>query len=1078
MQTSRTQPTAGTAPHRRTAVLGALAVCLGLFLMLFVLSRPYEAERLEEERREVRDSILAPARFVSDTVAVRVGMLFVLESFVRHDAATPERLAERFRDIAEALPYGFKDVRVLALAPGGVVGMVSPLKGNEAALGHDLLRDPGTSEDAQRTLLTREVTLGGPYELRQGGLGLVLRKAVFLDDGTFWGFAAAALDVDALVRSTPLPAREDLVFALARDGNIFHGLKEIRAMAPLSVNVPLPEGSWELLAAPALGWEGRIAGTLTLFRWTGAAFVLLLTVLTYLLLRRHDLLRRAKTLAEDQVRAGENRYRRIFNSTLDGLVLFDASGLVLDANPAACAMHGSSPGGLNGLTARDLVHPAFLRQFQEFARTVAVGGEFRVEARALRRDGSSFPVEVGGASFDSNGGTRFLAMVRDLSERDRLRSEQERFFSLTLDLVGVTNLADGRFRQINASWTRVLGYAPEEILGRDWRGFVHPDDLEDTVAAHGGAVGGVAVQSFVNRWRAKDGQWRWLSWNALPDPERGVAYAVARDVTGEREAALRMREANEELSALNEELLAINEELRAEVELRGRAEREVGAVRRRLENILENMASGVTVFRAVDDGRDFVITGFNRAAERMEHIDRAQVLGRRLSEVFPGAADFGLTDMLRRVLASGEPERLPLALYRDERIQGWRENYVYPLPGGEVVALYEDRDEQVAAREALRASEERFGLAVAGSSDGIWDWPDMSRDDLWWSPRLYELLGYAPDELPASMETFNLLLHPGDRERVQEALRRHLERRDPYSVEYRTACKGGEYRWFLARGQALFDSSGKPRRMAGSLQDINERRLAAEQLAAANQQMAAANEELAALNEEMAATNDRLMSEAALRREVEEHLRASLREKEVLLKEIHHRVKNNLQVVSSLLGLQAGAVTDPEVLALFEEGKNRIASMALVHEELYRSSDLARVDLGAYLEKLVHRLVAGLSGNRRVNLVLEVESIRLNVDAAIPCGLMVNELVTNALKHGLRERSEGRLLVQCRAAEGQVLLRVADDGPGFPPGLDFRNTETLGMQLVTHLAEQLQGRVDLEPGPGCSFRVLFPEKKP
>ena len=1077
MRDIRNPPAAKATPSRKNAVLGALAVCLGLSLALYALFRPYEAERLREERDEVRESILGPARILSDTVAVRAGMLHVLESFVRHDAASPGRLEARFGDIAATLPYGFDDVRVLALAPGGVVRLVSPLEGNEAALGHDLLRDPATREDAGRAMRTRDVTLGGPYELRQGGLGLVLRKAVFLDD-VFWGFAAAALDVDALVRATPLPRRTDLTFALAEDGTIFHGRKNIRDMDPLVVGVPLPEGGWELLAAPAHGWEGRIAGTLALFRWTGAAFVLLLTALAYLLLRRQDLLRRSAELAQAQVRAGEDRYRRIFDSTLDGLVLFDASGRVIDANPAACSMHGSGPGGLNGLTARDLIHPAFLHRFQAFARTVAGGGEFRAEARALRRDGSGFPVEVGGTAFGDDDATRFLAMIRDLSEHDRLRSEQERFFALTLDLVGVTDLAEGRFRQVNASWTRVLGYAPDEVIGHDWREFVHPDDLEDTARAHGTAVGGLVLQGFVNRWRTKDGEWRWLSWNALPDPERGVAYAVARDVTGEREAALRMRAANEELSGLNEELLATNEELRAEVELRARAEREVGAVRRRLENILENMASGVAVFRAVDDGRDFVITGFNRAAERMEHIDRAQVLGRRLSEVFPGAADFGLTDMLRRVLASGEPERLPLALYRDERIQGWRENYVYPLPGGEVVALYEDRDEQVAAREALRASEERFGLAVAGSSDGIWDWPDMSRDDLWWSPRLYELLGYAPDELPASMETFNLLLHPGDRERVQEALRRHLERRDPYSVEYRTACKGGEYRWFLARGQALFDSSGKPRRMAGSLQDINERRLAAEQLAAANQQMAAANEELAALNEEMAATNDRLMSEAALRREVEEHLRASLREKEVLLKEIHHRVKNNLQVVSSLLGLQAGAVTDPEVLALFEEGKNRIASMALVHEELYRSSDLARVDLGAYLEKLVHRLVAGLSGNRRVNLVLEVESIRLNVDAAIPCGLMVNELVTNALKHGLRDRSEGRLLVQCRAAEGQVLLRVADDGPGFPPGLDFRNTETLGMQLVTHLAEQLQGRVDLEPGPGCSFRVLFPEKKP
>jgi two-component sensor histidine kinase len=263
------------------------------------------------------------------------------------------------------------------------------------------------------------------------------------------------------------------------------------------------------------------------------------------------------------------------------------------------------------------------------------------------------------------------------------------------------------------------------------------------------------------------------------------------------------------------------------------------------------------------------------------------------------------------------------------------------------------------------------------------------------------------------------------------------------------------------RGAAFALPGGK--RLLAVVRDVTAEREAARQIRAAN-------EELAAMNEE-------LVAEMHRRSTAEDRLRTSLAEKEVLLKEIHHRVKNNLQVVSSLLGLQAGAVQDPAVLALFEEGKNRIASMALVHEELYRSEDLSRVGLRQYLDKLVRRLAGSLAGSAAVDLVLDLDHIQLNVDTAIPCGLLVNELVTNALKHGLAGRAAMRLEVRTRLDQGRVFLRVADDGPGFPAQLDFRNTESLGMQLVVHLAEQLQGELDLEPGPGCAFSLAFPLRK-
>jgi PAS domain-containing protein len=176
-----------------------------------------------------------------------------------------------------------------------------------------------------------------------------------------------------------------------------------------------------------------------------------------------------------------------------------------------------------------------------------------------------------------------------------------------------------------------------------------------------------------------------------------MVYAVARDVTGLRETARQLEalnqelsSMNEELAAMNEELVATNEDLVAEVEQRQRAERDLTVARARLEAILENMDSGVAVYEARNEGEDFIFARFNRGAERIERLDRSQVLGKGLTEVFPGAEDFGMVEALRRVHRTGRAERLPLRFYRDPRISGWRQNFVYRLDSGELVALYSD----------------------------------------------------------------------------------------------------------------------------------------------------------------------------------------------------------------------------------------------------------------------------------------------------------------------------------------------------------------------------------------------------
>jgi len=210
----------------------------------------------------------------------------------------------------------------------------------------------------------------------------------------------------------------------------------------------------------------------------------------------------------------------------------------------------------------------------------------------------------------------------------------------------------------------------------------------------------------------------------------------------------------------------------------------------------------------------------------------------------------------------------------------------------------------------------------------------------------------------------------------------------------------------------------------------------------------------------------------------ESRLRDSLLEKEVLLKEVHHRVKNNLQIISSLLFLQKEGIADPAIQDLFEESRHRIASMALVHEELYRSGDLGRVDAKEYLERLAPKVVASLRGRKRLELDLQLAVCQLALDKVIPFGLLVNELLTNAVKHGFADREDGRIRVSVRVEEGIVRLAVEDDGAGLPQGFHPEQARTLGMQLVVQLTRQLRGALTFGAGHPTVFRVAFPLHDP
>jgi len=213
---------------------------------------------------------------------------------------------------------------------------------------------------------------------------------------------------------------------------------------------------------------------------------------------------------------------------------------------------------------------------------------------------------------------------------------------------------------------------------------------------------------------------------------------------------------------------------------------------------------------------------------------------------------------------------------------------------------------------------------------------------------------------------------------------------------------------------------------------------------------------------------------ALLRLVAEQGLRQALDHKTLLLKELHHRVKNNMQIASSLSLLQAEYVADPRDRVLFEESQARIRSMALVHEDLYKSDDLAFVDMGSYVPRLVGQLLAGASPP--VHTVFEVADVRLPITLSVPCGMLLNELVMNAMKHAFPGLAAPQLRVALRREGPEVVLELADNGPGLPPDFASKGSDSFGMVLVESLTQQLRGSIAMEPvaAGGTLVVVRFP----
>ena len=349
-----------------------------------------------------------------------------------------------------------------------------------------------------------------------------------------------------------------------------------------------------------------------------------------------------------------------------------------------------------------------------------------------------------------------------------------------------------------------------------------------------------------------------------------------------------------------------------------------------------------------------------------------------------------------------------------------------------------DITERKRAEQALRLGEERLRLALEAAHMGAYD-HDPATGEVQRIGTLYTSLGLAPRG--RGEETIERV-HPEDRAMLLSRMAGVSPAQPGYTAEYRIHTAAGHWAWIADHAQASFSDAGELLRQIGINMDITARR------------------------------------------EAEAVLKAALAEKEVLLQEVHHRVKNNLQVVSSLLQLQRRQLRDPAIEAVFSETEHRVRAMALVHQRLYQQSTLSALNFADYLRTLADQLIRSFGAERRVRPAFELQPLSLPVNTAIPLGLIVTELITNTLKYAYGPGGEGVLGLVLRPQEAEpaaprgVVLEVHDSGPGLPPGFDPAVATSLGMRLVTLLSRQLDSLVEIGPGPGTHWRVTVPLEAP
>jgi PAS domain S-box-containing protein len=750
-------------------------------------------------------------------------------------------------------------------------------------------------------------------------------------------------------------------------------------------------------------------------------------------------------VVEAELRERQALFESVFNQVAIGLNYTDVNGHYLMVNQRYCEIVGYSEAELRTRTFQDITHPDDLEQDLQSLQPLLSGenSSFSMQKRVIHKDGHLvwINLSVSRVQEPGSGDHRLLSVVEDITyrkqaelENSQLRERLELLLSMTPAVI-FTCKPDENYGTtfISSNVSQVLGYAPEEFLSdsRFWLDHVHPEDAS-AIAENLSALFVQGRHQYEYRFLHQDGNYRWvrddlrLLWDNSGQLIEIVGYLA--DVSDRKTAEIALQQLNQELDRRVQERTA------------------------QLNLALSLSRMGIWEWdvqtnRQYWSPENFALFGL--------HPDNAgRVLdsqGRMISSELTNDVFFNLVHpedrekVYQEVWRSLEEETFYGCEYRvvlpsgETRWHLTRTRLLFNPQGERIkefgVTLDITRLKQTEI--ALRQSESLFrrlfenaplGIAICSSEIGRMRQVNYLFCDM---------LGYTAAEL-AEM-SFEDITHPEDLLREEVLVAQLVAgERTQYCIEKRFVKKTGEAFWAELTATALWDEMENVVYGLGMIRDISDRKRA------------------------------------------EDQIRASLKEKEVMLKEIHHRVKNNLQIIVSLLRMQSSRVEDPEILMLFREAQNRVQSIALIHELLYQSADFAQINFRDYIQALVQTLSRTYRASfNQVSVNLKMTDLNLSLDAAIPCGLIINELVSNAFKHAFPGDRFGTIDIQLESSSGdptshQGIITVSDNGVGIPTDLNWEDSSSLGLVIVHSLVTQLRGVIECERTAGTRFRIAFP----
>ncbi len=731
--------------------------------------------------------------------------------------------------------------------------------------------------------------------------------------------------------------------------------------------------------------------------------------------------------SERLIKESEERFRLLSEATMEGIVMSE-NGEIIDANDQYARLHGFiNKEEIIGKKTEEFIAPDFI----DIAQHNLESGYHRpFIIKALKRDGSTFTVEVRGQSIPWYGKRIKIATFTDITERisyeNELRESQERYRNHIESLPdGILIIENNKAVFANASALKILGTTSAKIKSSPLNEFVLPEYKNEYEKLFSSVRDDKATDFIEIKIK------RHLD-NKIADIQANGRLVKFK---GEESIQLVISDISTRKALAREQMRAqiaeeTNLQLQREIVERKKTQTKLATTQKFNKSIIE---SSLDMIVATDiDSR---INEFNLAAQKTFGYNRDEVIGKPVSIIYADEEEYKqVQDVLHKEGVCAQEivnKRKDGSLF----ISFLSASTLKDEEGKVFGAMGVSRDITAAkkAEEELRLSEERHRAVYDQAYIGIARIGRVGRF-LLVNQRLCDMFGYASEEL--YKKAFFELTHPSE---VGESLKKWdallSGEIKNFTSEQIYLHKNGSQIYANLTVSLVRDTTGSPNYYVAVFEDIT------------------------------------------VRKQQEKELQESLKEKEVLLKEVHHRVKNNMQVISSILNLQSSYIKDEAAIEMLKESQDRIKSMAFIHESLYQGKNLSHVKFSEYVRNLVGNLFHTYGINKKgLKLKFDLDEVFLNLDTSIPCGLILNELISNALKYAFKDRETGTLSVTLKKLEGGKLkLEIADDGKGFPKEINWKDTESLGLQLVVTLAGQIRGDIQMETKKGTTFTIVFKE---